>query len=67
MNIAILVKMICKKFKRSSLIMSVVHSKRRKVNKMDMSKHLVLFFITKRSIVDVAAVLDPPLPSNHGS
>ena len=33
MNIAILVKMKCKRFKSSSLIMSVVHSKRRKRNK----------------------------------
>ena len=43
MNTAILVKMKCKRFKSSSLIMSVVHSKRRKINKLDMSKHLVPF------------------------
>ena len=44
MNIAILVKMKCKKCKSSSLIMRIVHSKREiKINNINFLKNLIIF------------------------
>ena len=44
MNIAILVKMKCKKCKSSSLIMRIVHSKREiKINNISFLKNLIIF------------------------